>query len=125
MISLHVPLTDQTKNMIDAQSIAKMKEGTIIINTSRGQLIHTNALIEGLKSKKIAAAGLDVYEEEEGYFYEDQSDKIIVMMSWPVYSRTIMSSLPHIRDFLPGKQCTILQRLPCKIYRILSMERHW
>ena len=62
MISLHVPLTDQTKNMIDAQSIAKMKEGTIIINTSRGQLIHTNALIEGLKSKKIAAAGLDVYE---------------------------------------------------------------
>ena len=63
MISLHVPLTDQTKNMIDAQSIAKMKEGTIIINTSRGQLIHTNALIEGLKSKKIAAAGLDVYEE--------------------------------------------------------------
>ena len=48
-----------------------------IINTGRGQLIHTNALIEGLKEKKISAAGLDVYEEEGDYFYEDQSDKII------------------------------------------------
>ena len=125
MISLHVPLTDQTKNMIDAQSIAKMKEGTIIINTSRGQLIHTNALIEGLKSKKIAAAGLDFMKKKRGIFMKINRIKLSMMMSWPVYSRSIMSSLPHIRDFLPGKQCTILQRLPCKIYRILSMERHW
>lgn len=49
----------------------------MIINTGRGQLIHTNALIEGLKNKKIGSAGLDVYEEESEYFYEDQSDKII------------------------------------------------
>lgn len=49
----------------------------MIINTGRGLLIHTNALIEGLKNKKIAAAGLDVYEEEGDYFYEDKSDKII------------------------------------------------
>ena len=123
MISLHVPLTDQTKNMIDAQSIAKMKEGTIIINTSRGQLIHTNALIEGLTSKKIAAAGLDVYEEEEGYFYEDQSDKIIdddVLARLLSFNNVIVTShqgfftreamhniaettLQNIQDFIDGK----------------------
>lgn len=76
IISLHCPLTDQTKYMIDKDSIDKMKEGVMIINTGRGQLINTNDLIEGLKEKKIAAAGLDVYEEGE-YFYEDKSDKII------------------------------------------------
>ena len=75
IISLHCPLTDQTKYMIDKDSIDKMKEGVMIINTGRGQLINTNDLIEGLKEKKIAAAGLDVYEGE--YFYEDKSDKII------------------------------------------------
>lgn len=77
IISLHCPLTDQTKYMIDKDSINKMKEGVMIINTGRGQLINTNDLIEGLKEKKIAAAGLDVYEEEGEYFYEDKSDKII------------------------------------------------
>ena len=77
LISLHCPLTDQTKYMIDKDSIDKMKEGVMIINTGRGQLINTNDLIEGLKEKKIAAAGLDVYEEEGEYFYEDKSDKII------------------------------------------------
>ena len=74
IISLHCPLTDQTKYMIDKDSIDKMKEGVMIINTGRGQLINTNDLIEGLKEKKIAAAGLDVYEEEGEYFYEDKSD---------------------------------------------------
>lgn len=77
IISLHCPLTDQTKYMIDKDSIDKMKEGVMIINTGQGQLINTNDLIEGLKEKKIAAAGLDVYEEEGEYFYEDKSDKII------------------------------------------------
>ena len=77
IISLHCPLTDQTKYMIDKDSIDKMKEGVMIINTGRGQLINTNDLIEGLKEKKIAAAGLDVYEEEGEYFYEDKSDKFI------------------------------------------------
>lgn len=77
IISLHCPLTDQTKYMIDKDSIDKMKEGVMIINTGRGQLINTNDLIEGLKEKKIAAAGLDVYEEVGEYFYEDKSDKII------------------------------------------------
>lgn len=71
------PFTEQTKYLINDYSIGKMKDGVMIINTGRGQLIHTNALIEGLKNKKIGSAGLDVYEEESEYFYEDQSDKII------------------------------------------------
>ena len=77
IISLHCPLTEQTKYLINDYSIGKMKDGVMIINTGRGQLIHTNALIEGLKNKKIGSAGLDVYEEESEYFYEDKSDKII------------------------------------------------
>ncbi len=77
IISLHCPLTEQTKYLINDYSISKMKDGVMIINTGRGQLIHTNALIEGLKNKKVGYAGLDVYEEESGYFYEDVSDKII------------------------------------------------
>ena len=54
-----------------------MKPGVMLINTGRGQLIHTGALIDGLKQKKIGAAGLDVYEEEAAYFYEDTSDRIM------------------------------------------------
>ena len=69
IISLHCPLTEQTKYLINDYSISKMKDGVMIINTGRGQLIHTNALIEGLKNKKIGSAGLDVYEEEEKLFF--------------------------------------------------------
>ena len=77
IISLHCPLTDETKYIINADSISKMKDGVMLINTGRGMLIHTNDLIEGLKNKKIGSAGLDVYEEESEYFYEDKSDKNI------------------------------------------------
>lgn len=77
IISLHCPLTEETKYLINDYSISKMKNGVMLINTGRGQLIHTAALIEGLKSKKIGSAGLDVYEEEGDYFYEDKSDRII------------------------------------------------
>lgn len=77
IISLHCPLTEETKYLINEKTIAQMKDNVMIINTGRGQLIHTNALIEGLKNKKIGSAGLDVYEEESEYFYEDKSDKII------------------------------------------------
>lgn len=77
VISLHCPLTEDTKYLINDYSISKMKDGVMLINTGRGQLIHTTALIEGLKTKKIGYAGLDVYEEENEYFYEDKSDRII------------------------------------------------
>ena len=77
VISLHCPLTKETHHMINAQSIARMKDGVIISNTSRGQLIDSNALIDGLKNEKIGAVALDVYEEEDDVFYEDFSNEII------------------------------------------------
>lgn len=77
IITLHCPLTEETRHMISEDSISKMKPGVMLINTGRGQLIDTNDLIEGLKEKRIGSAGLDVYEEESEYFYKDMSDRII------------------------------------------------
>lgn len=77
VITLHCPLTPETEYLISEKSIAKMKKGVMIINTGRGKLINTKDLIEGLVTGKIGYAGLDVYEEEGEYFYEDFSDKII------------------------------------------------
>lgn len=77
VISLHCPLTSSTKHIINRDTIAMMKEGVYLVNTSRGGLINTDALIEGLLQKKFGGVGLDVYEEEEGIFYEDRSGEII------------------------------------------------
>ena len=77
IISLHCPLTEDTKFIINNDSITKMKFGVMIINTGRGKLIKTEDLINGLRSHQIGSAGLDVYEEEADYFYEDRSDKMI------------------------------------------------
>lgn len=76
-ISLHCPLTEATRHIINKDTIGMMKEGVYLVNTSRGGLIDTEALIEGLKEKKLAGVGLDVYEEEEGLFYEDKSGDIM------------------------------------------------
>ncbi|MBO4795502.1 MAG: 2-hydroxyacid dehydrogenase [Clostridia bacterium] len=77
IISLHCPLTDETEHMIDGAAIEKMKKGVIILNTSRGKLIDTEALIDGIKSRKIGAACLDVYEEEADIFFNDNSNHIM------------------------------------------------
>lgn len=77
VISLHCPLTPDTEYMIDALSLEKMKDGVMLINTSRGGLIRTRDLIDALKSGKIGAAGLDVYEEEDEYFFEDRSADVL------------------------------------------------
>ncbi|MFP4416229.1 MAG: 2-hydroxyacid dehydrogenase [Chitinivibrionales bacterium] len=77
IISLHCPLTPENMYMINRKSIAQMKEGVFILNTGRGKLINTSDLIEGLKSQKIGAAGLDVYEEETDYFFEDFSGEVL------------------------------------------------
>lgn len=126
IISLHCPLTEQTRYLINDESIAKMKPGVLIINTGRGQLINTNALIDGLKEKKISAAGLDVYEEEGDYFYEDKSDKIIdddVLARLLSFNNVIVTShqafftkeamqniaettLQNIKDFCEGRFLT-------------------
>jgi len=77
IISLHCPLTKESYHLINEGSIARMKTGIMIINTGRGMLIDSKALVEGLKSGKVGFAGLDVYEEESDYFFEDFSNKLI------------------------------------------------
>ncbi len=89
IISLHCPLTEETHHLINADTIAMMKKGVTIINTSRGALVDTEALINGIKEKKVGAACLDVYEEEGDFFYEDfsghivQDDKLVRLIAMP------------------------------------------
>ncbi|MDD5853454.1 MAG: 2-hydroxyacid dehydrogenase [Lachnospiraceae bacterium] len=78
VISLHCPLMKETKHIINKKSIAKMKQGVYLVNTSRGALIDSEALIDGLVAGKFGGVGLDVYEEEEGIFYEDCSNHILM-----------------------------------------------
>ena len=126
IISLHCPLTPDTKFLINQDSIAKMKKGVMIINTGRGKLINTEDLIEGLRSKQVGSAGLDVYEEEREYFYEDKSDKMIdddvlarllmvpnvVLTSHQSFFTTealhniAVSTLDSVKEFAEGKDLT-------------------
>lgn len=77
IISLHCPLTDETYHVIDEEAIEKCKKGIVIINTSRGALVDAEALLNGIKSRKVGAACLDVYEEESDFFFEDFSGHIL------------------------------------------------
>jgi D-lactate dehydrogenase len=77
IITLHAPLFPETRHVINHAAIDKMKRGVMIINTSRGALIDTSALLDGLKSGQIGYAGLDVYEEESDFFFEDYSDRVM------------------------------------------------
>ncbi|QCR21090.1 2-hydroxyacid dehydrogenase [Pontibacter sp. SGAir0037] len=124
IISLHCPLTPQTFHIINDQSIAKMKEGVMLINTSRGALIDTKAVIAGLKSCRIKYLGLDVYEEEADLFFEDLSEKVIqddVFMRLLSFNNVLITghqafltsnalqsiaavTLQNIQDFEEGKE---------------------
>lgn len=77
IISLHCPLTDDTYHIIDADSLQKCKRGVVLLNTSRGALVDAEALLAGIKSRKVGAACLDVYEEESDFFFEDFSGHIL------------------------------------------------
>ncbi|MCH5182960.1 MAG: 2-hydroxyacid dehydrogenase [Oscillospiraceae bacterium] len=77
VISLHCPLTEDTRHLIGRESISTMKPGVVLLNTSRGALVDTAALLEGIKSRRIGAACMDVYEEEADVFFEDRSDDIL------------------------------------------------
>ena len=125
IISLHCPLTDETKHLINTPTIAKMKKGIVIINTSRGALINSKALLEGLKSRKIGAACLDVYEEEADVFYHDYSGHIIDddilarLISFPnvivtshqafltreALGNIAATTLDNVRTVLSGEKC--------------------
>ncbi len=77
IVTLHCPLTPQTHYLINDQSIMRMRQGAVLINTSRGAVVDTKAVIRGLKTGRIGALGLDVYEEEVDYFFEDRSTQLI------------------------------------------------
>jgi D-lactate dehydrogenase len=77
IITLHCPLTQESHHMVDDRAIARMKPGVMLINTSRGALIDTRAVIDGLKDEQIGYLGIDVYEEEENLFFQDLSDRVI------------------------------------------------
>ena len=77
LISLHCPLTDDTYHLINRETIGEMKNGVILVNTSRGGLVKTEDLIEGIRARKFFAVGLDVYEEEKRNVFEDRSDEIL------------------------------------------------
>ena len=91
IISLHCPLTDETYHTINEDSLDKCKKGVVILNTSRGALVDASALLEGIKSRKVGAACLDVYEEESDLFFEDNSGHI---MEDDVLARLI--SMPNV-----------------------------
>jgi D-lactate dehydrogenase len=95
VVSLHAPLLPETHHLINAETIGKMKRGVMLINTSRGGLIDTRALLDGLKSGHVGYAGLDVYEEESAYFFEDLSDALIpddVLARLTTFNNVIVSS---------------------------------
>jgi D-lactate dehydrogenase len=77
VVSLHCPLTPETHRLINARALATMKPGAMLVNTSRGEVIDTAAVIDALKSGRLGALGLDVYEEEENFFFEDFSNRVI------------------------------------------------
>lgn len=126
IISLHCPLTPETEYIINQTTIAKMKPGVMIVNTGRGRLINSEDLIEGLKTKRVGFAALDVYEEEEPYFYKDTSDRVmdddtlarllsfnnVIMTSHQAFftieatDNIASTTLSNIADFVAGKPLT-------------------
>ena len=124
IISLHCPLTRETRYLIDEEAISLMKKSALIVNTSRGRLIDTDALLSALNEKRIGGAALDVYEEESGLFFEDNSDKIVtdevisLLVSRPnvlitshqaflteeALHNIAKVTLQNFEDFLQGKQ---------------------
>jgi D-lactate dehydrogenase len=123
IISLNCPLTKETEYMINNKTIEKMKDGVMIINTGRGKLIRTADLIGGLKSGRIGSAGLDVYEEEAEYFFEDLSNRVLtddILARLLTFNNVIITShqgfftreamyniakttMNNIKNFLEGK----------------------
>ncbi len=77
IISFHCPLTKDTRHLVNKETIEIMKDGVVIVNTSRGALVDAQALLQGIRSRKVGSAALDVYEEEAGLFFEDQSEAVL------------------------------------------------
>ncbi len=94
VISLHCPLTDENYHLLNREAFDQMKDGVMVINTSRGALIDSQAAIDALKHQKIGALGLDVYENERDLFFEDKSNDVIQTMSSAASPPAITCCLP-------------------------------
>lgn len=131
IISLHVPLLPTTRDLVNAATIAKMRPGVMLINTSRGELIETESVIAALKSGHIGSLGIDVYEDEEGIFFEDLSNSIVAddqLMRMTTFPNVILTShqafftreamenivgvtLQNIADFSATGECSSVSQL--------------
>lgn len=104
LISLHCPLMESTHHMINIDTINKMKDGVILVNTSRGGLVKTDDLIAGIRERKFFGVGLDVYEEETQNVYENREDDILMhsttarLLSFPNVIVTSQSGIPDRRS---------------------------
>lgn len=116
-------MTPETEHLINSETIAKMKDGVILVNTSRGGLIKTDDLIAGIRDHKFFAVGLDVYEEESAYVYEDMSSSILPtstiqrLLSFPNVSMHLTSGILYGRS--TDQYC---RRQPWKTQKLLWME---
>ncbi|MCE5342896.1 MAG: 2-hydroxyacid dehydrogenase [Clostridiaceae bacterium] len=140
VISLHCPLNEQTKHILNAEAFAKMKKGVFIVNTSRGALIDTEALLEALNSGKVRGAGLDVYEEEADLFYEDNSgnimkdDLLALLVSRPnvlltshqaflteeALQNIAKTTLQNLDEFFSGKNLTNEVCYQCELGKVVE-----
>lgn len=139
IVTLHTPLFPETRHLINREAIDKMKRGVMIINTSRGALIDTGALLAGLKSGQIGYAGLDVYEEESDYFFEDYSDRVMtddLLARLTTFNNVLVTShqafltedalaniaettLDNIREFIDGSDSASLKDKGVMVHRLL------
>jgi D-lactate dehydrogenase len=117
IISIHLPLDKKTKHLINAQSIQKMKKGVILVNTARGGLIDTKALIDALKSGQVGGAGLDVYENEQKYFFNDFSSNI-------VDDDTLVQLISYPNVILTAHQAFLTQEALCSIAKTTFENIH-
>jgi D-lactate dehydrogenase len=116
IVSLHLPLNDATRHVVNAAAIARMRPGAMLINTGRGALVDTLALMEGLKNGRVGAVGLDVYEEEEGVFFEDHSEEVLgdEKLAWLLMCPNVLVTAHQAfltREALEGLASTTLLNL--------------
>jgi len=117
IISIHLPYDHTTKHLINEHSIEKMKKGVVLVNTARGGLIDTNALIDALKSGQIAGVGLDVYEHEHKYFFNDFSSNIID-------DDTLIQLMSYPNVILTAHQAFLTQEALCSIAKVTFENIH-
>ena len=106
IVSLHCPLLPETKHLINADTLAKAKRGFTLINTSRGGLVDSEALLSALRDGTVGAAGLDVYEEESEWFYEDRSD-----VTRQNKTLSLLVSLPNVFGRYAAEQDAVASRV--------------